>query len=85
MGSGGCIGDWGMLACIAVLAQGCPLLGCLWECNGAAVRMAMPQAVGMAADGHPELYASPIAELAGDIPLVPHIMVSTTALKDSEQ
>jgi len=29
----------------------------------------------MAADGHPDLYASPIAELAGDIPLVPHIMV----------
>ncbi|PRW60895.1 ion channel [Chlorella sorokiniana] len=32
------------------------------------------QAVGMAADGHPKVYASPIAELAGDIPLVPHIM-----------
>lgn len=29
----------------------------------------------MASDGHPELYASPIAELAGDIPLVPQIMV----------
>lgn len=43
------------------------------------MRMAMPQAVGMAADGHPELYASPIAELAGDIPLVPHIMVSISS------
>ena len=29
----------------------------------------------MAADGHPKLYASPIAELAGDIPLVPALMV----------
>ncbi|KAL4429824.1 hypothetical protein ABPG77_010941 [Micractinium sp. CCAP 211/92] len=32
------------------------------------------QAVATAPDGHPALYSSPIAELAGDIPLVPAVM-----------
>ena len=32
------------------------------------------QAVPAAPDGHPALYTSPIAELAGDLPLVPLLM-----------
>ena len=32
------------------------------------------QAVPTAPDGHPALYASPVAELAGDFPLMPRIM-----------
>ena len=32
------------------------------------------QAVATAPDGHPALYASPVAELAADFPLVPQIM-----------
>lgn len=32
------------------------------------------QAVGTEPDGHPALYASPVAQLAGDVPLVPAVM-----------
>lgn len=32
------------------------------------------QAVELAPDGHPHLYASPVAELASDVPLLPRLM-----------
>lgn len=41
---------------------------------GTCARHALPQEVPTAHDGHPALYSSPIAELTGDIPLVPAVM-----------
>lgn len=41
---------------------------------GSCARHALPQEVPTAHDGHPALYSSPIAELSGDIPLVPAVM-----------
>lgn len=48
-----------------------------WAClrQGGSPRHALcTQAVPTAPDGHPALYASPVAELAADIPLTPRLM-----------